>query len=155
MVSESFIAPEECEEMSSEEELIDDLTLEEYMLNHKRQYRQNREASIGSVKDHSERLVKEIENPADSYVTLDQEFINEITNPKQKISSKASSRTIPVEHPNSIKFSILSMAGKKKDKAGRNSTSSKLINQEPRIGSPTMTRTMSAFFNSPGHPFIP
>ena len=71
MISDSFVAPEECNEMSSDAEIIDDLTLEEYMLNYKQQYKENRDASLGSIKDHSERQVKEIENPADSYISLD------------------------------------------------------------------------------------
>jgi len=77
--------------------MINDLTLEEYMLNNKRKYRDN--------SDQREPSTHRIVNNQDSYITLDQEFLNEIAKPGSSRDSSSEA---------GIKISVLSAIGEKR-----------------------------------------
>lgn len=94
------------------------------MLNNKRKYKErsdSREPSTHWV------------NKQDSYVTIDQEFLNEIV-PKPGSSRDSSSET-------GIKISVLSAIGEKRKVRNSQSKSSQ------RVGSP-LPRNMSAFMSN-------
>jgi len=138
-----------------DEKEISNLTLEEYMLNYGRPYRNSSVKKVESVT--TWRVVNE--DPSESYITVDEEFEKETQNPVSK--SADPEREMPSEDnispskkseekKSQIKLSILSVLKKKPTHIYKKqrSTSKILDDIERKVSSPLLQNAMSAFFNT-------
>ncbi|CAI2384292.1 unnamed protein product [Moneuplotes crassus] len=135
---------------------ISNLTLEEYMLNYGRPYRNNSMKKIESVT--TWRVVNE--DPSESYITVDEEFEKETQNPisrsvdpirQRSCENKVSPHVAnSAERKSQIKLSILSALKKKTTHVYKKqrSTSRVLDDLERKISSPLLSNVMNAFFST-------
>ena len=137
------------------EKTVSNLTLEEYMLNYGRPYRNNMKG-IESVT--TWRVVNE--EPSESYVSVDDEFLNETVDPltvsvdhKRNVSYEAhkTHQTSSWERKvGNIKLLVLSAIKKTPGQSLRKqkSTSEVIDDFERKVSSPLLQHAMSAFFNT-------
>lgn len=138
---------------------VANLTLEEYLLNYGRPYRNKSLNKFDSVS--TSRVVNE--DPSESYVSVDEEFVNETVDPlcisvdrKRHISCEKpqSKKTSSCERKGYIKLSVLSAMKKTPGHTIRKqrSTSKVIDDLERKVSSPLLNHAMSAFFNTTKYP---
>lgn len=135
---------------------VNNLTLEEYLLNYGRPYRNSSMNKIEAVT--TWRVVNE--DPSESYVSVDDEFLNEIVDPLTISVDQKRNISCGAHHPKqasslerksgNIKLSVLSAIKKHPGHGIRKqrSTSKVIDDFERKISSPLLQHAMSAFFNT-------
>lgn len=131
-----------------------DLTLEEYLLNYGRPYRNNSMKKVQSVS--TSRVVNE--DPSESYISADDEFINETLNPVNNSDHKrhyscdkydTKKNNSCERKSNNIKLSVLTAMKKGPGQFRKQKSTSRVIDEiERKISSPLLQHAMSAFFNT-------
>lgn len=132
---------------------MSNLTLEEYMLNYGRPYRNDSLKKLESVT--TWRVVNE--DPSESYIGRDEEFDQETVDPLSKYINpirnlsweKAKSFKIgtSVERKSNIKLSVLSALKRNGKLYRKQKSTSGIVNDfERKISSPLIQNKMSAFF---------